>query len=51
MLKLQAELEFESSDYLEQLELVIRSEKKLSKEIKSNEARLLRKRDEKMSRK
>ena len=51
MLKLQESLEFESTSYLYHLESVIRSEKKMSKEIKSNEEKLLRKREDKLSRK
>ena len=51
MRSLQANLEFESDKYLELLELVVEVERKLNFEIHLNEAKFLRKRDEKFTRK
>ena len=51
MKELQSNLEFESQEYLQKLELFVSSEKKLSKEIEANGANLLRRRNEKLSRK
>ena len=51
MRSLQANLEFESDKYLELLELVVEVERKLNSEIHLNEAKFLRKRDEKFTRK
>ena len=51
MKQLQSNLEIESQQYLQNLELFVSSEKKLSKEIEANGANLLRKRNEKLSRK
>ena len=51
MRSLQANLEYESDKYLELLELVVKVERKLNSEIQLNEAKFLRKRDEKFTRK
>ena len=51
MKELQANLELQSDNYLQNLEQVVQSEQKLNKEIQLNEEKLLRKRDEKLSRK